>query len=110
MIGNLHAHYESSSTDCDGRMDRSYVIVPNDDERASEFGDIEFQERVLGNVVSMTGLGGTLRVETEPAIRLIWSEATDEGGRSVEATFCNDESCDETEYSQRDHAAEAMGY
>lgn len=107
----LHAHYESSSVDCDGRMDRSYVISPNDDERASEFGDLEFKERVLGNVVSVTGLGGTLTVTTfeDGTARLSWGEQTDEGSRSVEATFCEDD-CDDAEYSQRDHSAEAMGY
>lgn len=110
---SLHAHYASESTDCDGRMSDAYVITMNDDEQTDQFGDLRFQERVLGHVVSLTGFGGRLSVdvdEDDGTVRLSWSEQTDEGGRSADAYFCTDESCDTLDYSHRDHAAEAMGY
>jgi hypothetical protein len=41
--------------------------------------------------------------------RLNWTEQTDEGGRTAEATFCTDE-CDTQASLYRDHRAEAAGY
>lgn len=113
-MSNLHAHYSSSSVDCDGPFEQSYVMVMNDDERASEFGDIEFHNRVLTNAVSLysSQFGGTLRVERDEddgQAMFFWHERTEEGSRSVEARLCTD-ACDESEYSQRDYYAEMMGY
>jgi hypothetical protein len=113
---DLHAHIYSAARDCDGLYTRDYIMEPNDDERTGEggwnwFGDLDFKSRVLNHVVSMYGLGGTLTVTTldDGMAHLEWSEATDEGYRIVEATFCED-NCDLGESHYRDHTAEAAGY
>ena len=109
----LHAHIDRSATDCDGTCTSDYVMVFNDAEKASEFGDIEFHDRVVASLVNTYSImaEGSLRVIRlgDGDVRIIWSEATEEGGVHSEATFCNDD-CDLGERSQRDHSAEAMGY
>lgn len=110
----IHAHVETYSTDCDGALSSGHLMTQNDDERDSQFGDIEFHERVVGYVVNTFSLlaDGTLRVTrlSDGDVRLSWSEATEEGGRSIEATICTDD-CDLGESSwRRDHQAEAAGY
>lgn len=108
----LHAHFSTTSTDCDGRIDRDYVLVMDDDERASEFGDIEFHDRVVALVVNTYSLDseGTLRVtKHDDGTRLEWSEPTEEGFRHTEVSFCSDD-CDEAATNYRDHTAESMGY
>lgn len=109
----LHAHYESAARDCDGLITQDYIIVPTDEERASEFGDIEFTDRVVANMVNAYSLDstGTLVVNKldDGDFRLAWSEPTEEGYRSVDVTLCKDD-CDLGEHSYRDHTAESMGY
>lgn len=104
----LHAHYESYATDCDGPISRDFVLDMYDDE-----DEYAFQQRVLLAVVSThTFHGGKLEVVNDDEyslMRYVWSEATEEGGRHVEATFCTDD-CDLTETSYRDYQAEAAGY
>lgn len=110
---HLHAHFSSSSHDCDGRIDREYIIEPNLDETASEFGDLDFEQRLLATVVSTSGMGGELKVITFPedrTYRLIWNEQTDEGNRYIEVLTCVNEACDTAEHTYRDHRAESMGY
>lgn len=105
--GTLHAHVHTDATDCDGRIERTYVLDLVDDEE-----EYDFQARVLASVVNVTpAYGGRLDVEhvEDGLTRLLWAEGTDEGRRHVEATFCRSVVCDQRS-TQRDHAAEAMGY
>lgn len=111
----LHAHFSTTSTDCDGRIDRDYVLVMTDEERASEFGDIEFHDRIVASVVNSYSLDGEARLTVtrlpgeHKEVRLVWEEPTEEGFRHTEVTICSDR-CDEAETSYRDHRAESMGY
>ena len=112
---SLHAHVESYATDCDGPISRTYDMVMSDIERNSEFGDIDFHNRVLAHVVNTYSMRhtGTLRVERlggpDDEVRLEWSEVTDEGSVSLTATICG---CPDgnSEPTYRDHRAESMGY
>ena len=110
----IHAHFESRSSDCDGTYDRSHVMTPNDEERASEFGDIEFHDRVVASVVNTYSIlaTGTLEVvKHDDCVRLSWTESTEEGGIHTEVTLCEDESCDTSGTGTfRDHTAERAGY
>lgn len=113
---NIHAHVETYSTDCDGPMSSGYLMAMNDNEKRSDYGDIEFHHRVVTRVVNTYSIftEGTLKVQNEGdnGIRLNWSEVTEEGGRSVEALICDDETClyDDEGFWQRDHRAEEAGY
>jgi len=115
----IHAHFESRSSDCDGTYDRTWTVVPSDDEREGEdepnwFGEIEFHNRIVASVVNTYSIlaAGTLQVDkVEGGTRLVWTEATDEGGISTEVTLCEDESCDTSGTGTfRDHTAERAGY
>lgn len=101
----LHAHVESRSRDCDGTYDKTWVDVPSTVERMNEYGDLEFQNRVVTSVISLFG-HGTLTVASESCS---WHEETEEGYRHVEITWCAEEDCDRTS-TFRDHTAESMGY
>lgn len=109
----LHAHIETAASDCDGLITRDYVMTMTDEERASEFGDLEFHDRVVTSVVNTYSLDGeaTLKVSrlNDGSVRISWTEPTEEGYRNSEATFCTDD-CDDEESSYRDHRAESMGY
>jgi len=113
----LHAHVESESADCDGRYSRDYVLTMWDDEKTDEMGDLKFESRVIGDVVS-TNYPGTLTVTPadpsdpirDPAM-LEWSASTEEGFEAKVVRFCRDADCDLDEPgTQRDHSAEAAGY
>lgn len=122
---NLHAHVSTASRDCDGPMYRDYVTEMNSDEIAmqvrayfegvvrgydspvNDFSEYAFKERVLGNHVSFSPL-----VKVEVTVReegFHMSEETDEGYRSADVRWCEDD-CDSDAYSQRDVFAEMMGY
>jgi hypothetical protein len=110
----IHAHIETYSSDCDGSYTGTYLLTMTDAERASDFADIEFHNRVLASVVNTYSLDseGRLTVSrlADGDVRLSWSEPTEEGRRDVEATICTDP-CDLGEESTfRDHRAEEMGY
>jgi hypothetical protein len=109
----LHAHFASDATDCDGRITRDWVVTMTKKERTGEFGDIHFHDRIVADVVNTYSLmrtGALTVVKFEDgSVRLTWGEPTDEGGRQVEATICRD-ACDTGEKSYRDHRAESMGY
>lgn len=116
MTTNLHAHVSTASADCDGPFYRDYVTALNDDERAmhdkaqgvNDFHDLVFKERVLGNHVSFHSEGGvTVKVDSDG---FHMHEQTDEGYRSAEVRWCEDEDCDPNAASQRDVYAEMMGY
>lgn len=114
-MSNLHAHIDTYAVDCDGPISNSYVMTMNDDEKASEFGDIEFHNRVVASVVNTYSIfqQGTLRVTSgegaDYVAMLEWSEQTEEGGRSTSAFICEND-CDTGERSYRDHRAEDAGY
>lgn len=102
---HTHAHVSSQARDCDGTYLKDWTEVPTTEERTSEYGDLEFQERVLASIVTLHGYG-ELRVQPE---FLSWVEETEEGYRSVDVTWCDSDTCDRTS-SQRDLTAESMGY
>lgn len=119
LMSNLHAHIESYAIDCDGPISRDYILTMNDDELAGQdqphyFGDLDFHERVLANVVHTYSSfrGGRLNVETDDDygnVSLEYTEPTEEGFRSTTARFCTDD-CNTTMHGYRDHRAESMGY
>lgn len=104
---SLHCHFSTSATDCDGRIDRDYIMVSNEGQ-----DEYDFRSFVLGMLI---GLGdGTLTQVTGesaglPWTRLEWSEPTEEGHHYGEALLCQDD-CDLEEHHYRDHQAEAAGY
>jgi hypothetical protein len=111
----MHAHIEWEATDCDGRLSGSHAMLMTEEETAADFGDIDFQHRVLSSVVNVGARRGTLTVEeTEDGTpSLSWSETTEEGSRYVEATFyVNENHCPESAHKtpRRDHRAESAGY
>jgi len=101
----LHAHMTSSSRDCDGTYSGGHVYEMTTQEKAEEFGDLHFKDRVLANTVTLHG-DGTLTVTPE---YLRWYENTEEGYRSVDVNWCEDD-CPAERSWQRDHRAEAAGY
>ena len=106
---NLHAHFETTMTDCDGRMDRDYVYTPNEGE-----DDYDFKSRVLMSLVSWSNENRVVFKSGETD-GYAWetievSYTHDEGKFYGEATICQDATCDLGEQGQRDHFAEAMGY
>lgn len=116
MTTHLHAHVSTASADCDGPMYKSYITELNDEERAhherangvNDFHELEFKARVLSNHVSFSPL---VKVEVEVTEGgFTTNEGTDEGYRSAEVRWCEDETCDLTAYRQRDVFAEQMGY
>lgn len=116
MTTSLHAHVFTASSDCDGPMYREYVTGLNDVELAeherqngiNDFHDLHFKERVLGNHVSFhSEFGVTVKADSEG---FTMHEQTDEGYRSAEVRWCEDEDCDPNAASQRDVYAEQMGY
>jgi hypothetical protein len=115
----IHAHIETASRDCDGLYTSGHMMTLNDSERAeaqqdvNDFSAIRFTDRVVASVVNAYSLmsEGTLKVTrlADGDVRLSWSEPTEEGYRSVEATICTDP-CEDSEPWARDHTAEAEGY
>jgi hypothetical protein len=111
----LHAHIDRTATDCDGRLDQSYVVTMLDSEVENQFGDIEFHNRVVAQFVNTYSILSTGSLEVTRLdvgthdVKFEWSEGTEEGYVMVTGRFCIDE-CDDSEFSQRDHTAEAMGY
>lgn len=110
-MSNLHAHISVHQSDCDGPTGYDYVAGLSEAEAASDFPEFAFEERIVGSMVSFTGLGGTLTVAVgDDWKRAEWHEQTEEGFRFEEALFCEDESCDPNARGQYDVYAEIMGY
>ena len=115
MTTTLHAHVDTASADCDGPMYRSYVSLLNDDEIAeheaaqgvNDFHDLHFKARIMSNHVSFHAESAEVSIFPHG---FRYHEMTDEGYRSSEVRWCEDEDCNEDEYSQRDVYAEMMGY
>lgn len=103
----LHAHVSTDSADCDGRYSRTYVETPTEAERADDFSDLVFKERVLAAYVSVVP-GIVVKVEVTMD-GFTAAETTDEGYRHVEVEWCEYEECDDAP-TYRDHRAESMGY
>ena len=112
-MGEIHAHIETYSTDCDGPISRTYVMTMNDSERNSDFGDIEFHDRVTAHIVNTFSLMSTGRLDVNKYdsnhVSLRWFEPTEEGSNDKRAVFCADD-CDTGENSYCDHRAESAGY
>jgi hypothetical protein len=102
----LHAHVNSYSSDCDGPIERSFIIVTEDTERDG-LGELTFKERVLALQVSFYALAGATVRLTEHGFD--YDEPTEEGHRSIEVRWCSD-LCDLEEQSYRDIRAEQAGY
>lgn len=102
---HTHAHVSSQARDCDGRYLKDWTEVPTTEERTSEYGELDFKNRVLASVVTLYGYG-TLDVTPEG---FVWAETTEEGYCHVSVGWCDEEDCDRTS-SQRDLTAESMGY
>lgn len=116
MTSHLHAHVSTASADCDGPLYRDYVTELNDVEIAeherangiNDFHDLHFKERVLASHVSFSPVDNAIVTVAEWGFST--HEPTEEGYRSAEVRWCEDESCDPRAYSQRDVYAEMMGY
>lgn len=105
---NLHAHVSTSARDCDGETGHEYVSTMNSEEKASDFPDLDFKARVLSCHVSFDSeFGVTVQVDEGG---FVMREQTDEGYRSAEVRWCEDDDCDENQSSQYDQFAEAAGY
>lgn len=81
----LHAHIVSESRDCDGTYHSSRIDRPTAEEVASDFGDLEFKRRIIGDVISVIAQNGRLIVEPN---RISWHEDTEEGYRTGDADWC----------------------
>lgn len=114
MTTTLHAHVETSSSDCDGPFYRHWVDQFNADERKesmediNDFSDIHFMNRVFTNNCGPYAVSHqlTIKVDSEG---FEWNEQTDEGYRAGHVIWCTDD-CDLDESGQRDVYAEQMGY
>jgi hypothetical protein len=114
-IATAHAHISTASADCDGPMYREYTVFVSDEAKAksaacdgvNDFWEIEFRNSILTGQVSPYA-AEDVKVAIS-ASGFTWHEPTEEGYRSGEVRWCDDESCDES-YSQRDVYAEMMGY
>lgn len=110
----MHAHIDWTAQDCDGTLSGSHAMLMTEEEQTSPVGDMEFQDRVLASVVNVGARQGRLMVEEaeDGTPALIWDESTEEGGRSVTASFYRTgEYCGSDHVAtRRDHTAEAAGY
>ena len=115
-IETAHAHIDTASVDCDGPFYREYTVFVSDEAKAksaacegvNDFWEIEFRQEILTSQVSVYSVEYGLTMKADES-GFEWTEATDEGHRSGQVRWCDDESCDES-YSQRDVYAEMMGY
>lgn len=115
-ISTAHAHVSSASADCDGPMYRDYTVFVDDEAKAksaacdgvNDFWEIEFRNSILTSQVSVYAVEHGLTMKATEA-GFCWHETTDEGYRSGDVRWCDDEDCGES-YSQRDVYAEMMGY
>jgi hypothetical protein len=95
-LSRLHVHVEKASADCDGTYVHEDHIGLTSEDRADQFGDIHFRERIVGQTVnSYCGLGGRLDVRSheDMVVSLEWNEPTDEGYRHVSVDFCSRKRC-----------------
>jgi len=103
----MHAHVQTSATDCDGTYLRRYTLLMTEEQKTAEFGDIEFMNDVFTNLCGPFAVS-LMSIEVVEG-SVTWSERTEEGGRSGSITWC-EEDCKDTGSEQRDLTAEAAGY
>lgn len=99
---HLHVHVDSSSRDCDGPLDRSYVILPEPDESAEAF--------FLRWMSSLCGTTSEVTFEEDGSWEAHHHYPTEEGYHAEQHRSCVWLHCRNQEYRQRDYYAERMGY
>lgn len=87
---NLHAHLHFQSRDCDGHYEHDRKEEMTAEEKASDFGDLEFKRRITGDIVSVIAEYATLRVDPDG---MSWEEDTEEGFRAAQVEWC-EENCE----------------
>lgn len=101
-----HAHIDEKQRDCDGLHLSGRTMVPEDEHRRCEYGDIQFRNDVLSSVVNVFHHG---RLDVDPS-GFMWHEDTEEGSRFATVRWCDSTSCRDDKRWQRDLTAEAAGY
>ena len=84
----LHAHIHFESRDCDGQYEHDRDEGMTAEEKASDFGDLEFKRRMAETIMSIVAENGTLTVR-EGYVE--WRESTEEGYRYAIAEWCGEE-------------------
>ena len=97
----IHAHVRLDATDCDGRVQRGYIIHAWDDQTDDAF-KTEVQD------ILMIGPDEPGEMDIQPGGFSVW-EPTEEGSRVAHVTWCH-EDCENARAHYRDFAAEAAGY
>lgn len=111
---NIHVHWESESSDCDGRHGDYGISMPNADEY-DEHGAVnvyDFWTRIVEGMVFAFGEGTlTLTGDSYKAndAQAEWQEVTDEGYRARHAYICTDE-CETPTNTVYDQFAQMAGY
>lgn len=105
-IANEHAHINKWVRDCDGMHSSGYIARPSEKHRRSEFGDVEFREQVITQLIGVHS-EGQLKLDDEG---VTWDETTDEGYKTVTAVWCPLFGCEDIPPWSRDHEAEKAGY
>ena len=111
MSPEFHLHLNSWSRDCDGRYDQQSDWVNPDANKRDHFQAVM---DALAAVYQVPDDVLTITTWTEPhgeEGRTVFEshQETDEGFHTIGIIVCGDP-CELMGYSQRDHAAEAMGY
>jgi hypothetical protein len=101
MAIKLHAHIATEAEDCDGRISRTNILLP--DEGQDDWG---FRAETIGNVLNNADENTTAKF-TEAGFMA--SAPTDEGWTFTEITWCEDD-CSDVKSTYRDYRAESMGY
>lgn len=95
---SIHAHISKASADCDGRYSSSETVGPTEEERLSQFGEIDFRSRLVADAVSSyASYGGRLDVKGNDegmVVALDWNETTEEGFRHTGIDFCERDTCE----------------
>lgn len=102
-----HAHVDRVARDCDGEYRSGYVTEPTAEERCSEFGDTEFRQRAIMDIINTRTPKGTLEIMDD---LVQWYEETEEGYRNMTLMFCTQDHCPTEEAYSRDMQAEKAGY
>jgi hypothetical protein len=106
-MGQLHAHAEWTSRDCDGTYPGGETIEMTFEEQADDNGDIDFMNRVF---VSKCGPYAVDRMTVEVTeAGFDYTEYTEEGFRRGEVEWCHKD-CTPVKPWRRDLTAEAAGY
>lgn len=85
----ISAHVEGVARDCDGMHYSEADYEMDESEKADQFGDLEFFQRVLSYTVNTGSEMGTLEVtQDENGLPVFnWSERTEEGFSQKHVTF-----------------------